>query len=84
LIMSEAVLSVDRILAAAEAVLRRHGVEKTNVVDIARALGISHTNIYRHFPSKKALLDAVAVRWLDAVTSPLESPRTTPAQPPNG
>ena len=71
--MSEAAPPVDRILAAAEAVLRRHGVEKTNVVDIARALGISHTNIYRHFPSKKALLDAVAARWLNVVTSPLEA-----------
>ena len=71
--MSDTVPPVDRILAAAEAVLRRHGVEKTNVVDIARALGISHTNIYRHFPSKKALLDAVAARWLHVVTSPLEA-----------
>ena len=71
--MSEVVPPVDRILAAAEVVLRRHGVEKTNVVDIARALGISHTNIYRHFPSKKALLDAVATRWLDVITVPLEA-----------
>ena len=70
--MSEAVPPVDRILAAAETVLRRHGVDKTNVVDIARALDISHTNIYRHFPSKKALLDAVAARWLEAVTAPLK------------
>jgi AcrR family transcriptional regulator len=70
--MSDTTPPVDRILAAAEVVLRRHGVDKTNVVDIARALGISHTNIYRHFPSKKALLDAVAARWLHLVTSPLE------------
>ncbi len=70
--MSEAPLSIDRILTATEAVLRRHGVEKTNVVDIARALGMSHANIYRHFPSKKALLDAVATRWLQVITAPLE------------
>ena len=66
----EAPLS-QRILDAAEAMLRRHGAEKTNVVDVARALGMSHGNIYRHFPSKKAILDAVAVRWLDRVTDPL-------------
>ena len=70
--MLEAIPPVDRILAAAEVVLRRHGVEKTNVVDVARALGISHTSIYRHFPSKKALLDAVAAHWLNVVTSPLK------------
>lgn len=62
-----------RILDAAEVVLRRHGVEKTNVVDIARSLGMSHGNIYRHFPSKQALLDAVAVRWLHKVSDPLEA-----------
>ena len=60
-----------RILDAAEAALRRYGVEKTNVVDIARALDMSHGNIYRHFPSKQALINAVVVRWLEALTRPL-------------
>lgn len=63
----------ERILDAAEEVLRRHGVEKTNVVDIARALGMSHGNIYRHYPSKQALIDAVALRWLHAMLRPLEA-----------
>ena len=61
-----------RILDAAEEVLRRYGAVKANVVDVARVLGMSHANIYRHFPSKKALLDAVAARWLHAVSAPLE------------
>ena len=65
--------TAEKVLSVAETVLRRHGVEKTNVVDIARALGISHAAIYRHFPSKKALLDAVAARWLEKVTAPLEA-----------
>ena len=65
--------SSQRILDAAEAVLRRYGVEKTNVVDVARALDMSHGNIYRYFPSKQALINAVAVRWLHAVTSPLKA-----------
>ena len=70
-----------RILDAAEVVLRRHGVEKTNVVDIARSLGMSHGNIYRHFPSKQALLDAVAVRWLHKVSDPLEAIANDCARP---
>jgi AcrR family transcriptional regulator len=77
----EATPPVDRILAAAEVILRRYGVEKTNVVDIARELGISHTNIYRHFPSKKALLDAVAARWLHVIISPLEIIAKDPTRP---
>ncbi len=64
--------TAERILDAAEEVLRRYGVEKTNVVDIARSLGMSHGNIYRHYPSKQALIQAVAMRWLRAVAGPLE------------
>ena len=71
----------ERILDAAAAALRRYGVEKTNVVDIARALDMSHGNIYRHFPSKKALLNAVVLRWLDHVTSPLAAIADDPSRP---
>lgn len=70
--MSEETPLPERILDTAEAVLRRHGAEKANVVDIARLLGMSHGNIYRHFPSKKAILDAVAARWLHKIMAPLE------------
>ena len=70
--MTETTPLPQRILDAAEEVLRRHGAEKANVVDVARVLGMSHANIYRHFASKKALLDAVANRWLEVVTGPLE------------
>lgn len=65
--------TTERILDTAVAMLRRHGVEKTNVVDIARALGMSHGNIYRHFSSKQALINAVAQRWIQAVVDPLEA-----------
>jgi AcrR family transcriptional regulator len=63
----------DRILDAAVKALRRHGAEKTNVVDVADVLGMSPGNIYRFFASKKALLEAVAVRWIDEMTAPINS-----------
>ena len=62
-----------RILDAALDQLRRHGPAKTGVVDVARALGVSHAAVYRHFSSKDALFDAVAGRWLSAVSQPLEA-----------
>jgi AcrR family transcriptional regulator len=71
--MTDAVLTVERILDAAEEVLRRYGPGKTTVVDVARALGVSHGSVYRHFPSKAALRDAVAERWLAGVSAPLEA-----------
>jgi AcrR family transcriptional regulator len=65
-------LTPDRILDAAEEVLRRYGPAKANVVDVARALGVSHGSVYRHFESKAALRDAVTDRWLARVSEPLE------------
>lgn len=57
-------LTADRILEATEEVLRRFGPGKATVVDVARALGVSHGSVYRHFPSKAALREAVTERWL--------------------
>jgi AcrR family transcriptional regulator len=69
--LSEGVLTADRILEASEDVLRRYGPEKATVVDVARELGVSHGSVYRHFPSKAALRDAVAERWLHEISEPL-------------
>lgn len=43
------------------------------IVDVARALGISHGSVYRHLPSKAALRDAVTERWLARIAEPLEA-----------
>jgi AcrR family transcriptional regulator len=69
--MATETLTADRILEAAEEVLRRYGPAKANVVDVARALGVSHGSVYRHFPSKAALRDAVTERWLASISAPL-------------
>src|ERR1017187_10669116 len=65
------VLTPERIREAAEEVLRRYGLAKATVVDVARALDVSHGSVYRHFPSKASLREAVAKRWLDRVNAPL-------------
>ncbi len=69
--MMDETLTPERILEAAEDLLRRFGLAKTTVVDVARALGVSHGSIYRHFPSKAALQDAIAERWLARKLMPL-------------
>src|SRR3982074_3273735 len=71
--MNEAVvLTPERILEVPEDVLRRFGLAKATVVDVARALDVSHGSVYRHFPSKASLRQAVAKRWLDRANAPLE------------
>ena len=48
-----------RVLDRAPAVLARDG--KATVADLARAAGISRASFYRHFKSREALLEALAV-----------------------
>ncbi|MFF3558708.1 TetR family transcriptional regulator [Streptomyces sp. NPDC002574] len=63
--MPSETLTAERILATTEDVLRRYGPAKATVVDVARALGVSHGSVYRHFRTKAALREAVTQRWLD-------------------
>src|ERR671932_577105 len=56
-----------RIMEAAEALFRRIGFAKTAVADIAAELGMSPANIYRFFPSKNAIVQAICQRCLGAV-----------------
>ncbi|UUZ80292.1 TetR/AcrR family transcriptional regulator [Paenibacillus sp. P26] len=64
-------LTKDMILDVAEQVFRRFGPSKTSVVDVARALNLSHGNLYRFFSSKTALREAVTERWSQQILVPL-------------
>ncbi|HXW19640.1 MAG TPA: TetR family transcriptional regulator [Roseiarcus sp.] len=57
----------ERILVAAEELFRRIGYYKTTVGDIAEALGMSSANIYRFFPSKMAINEALCGKLLSAL-----------------
>src|ERR1700721_793044 len=70
---TDAPLTRDRILAAAEDVIRRFGPAKATVVDVARAVGVSHTAVYRHVATKAELRDLVVGRWLEATMPPLRA-----------
>ncbi|NOU83594.1 TetR family transcriptional regulator [Paenibacillus sp. LMG 31459] len=65
-------LSKTEILNAAEQTLRKYGPDKASVTDVAKLLGVSHGTLYRHFPSKAALREAVTERWLEEmIVAPL-------------
>ncbi len=53
-----------RIMDAAEALFRRLGFGKTTVADIAAELKMSPANVYRFFPSKNAIIEAICQRCL--------------------
>ncbi|MEV8015548.1 TetR family transcriptional regulator [Streptomyces sp. NPDC086554] len=79
--MATGTLTPERILEATEDMLRRHGAAKATVVDVARALGVSHGTVYRHFRTKAALREAVTKRWLDRTSDSL-SGIVTGTEPP--
>jgi AcrR family transcriptional regulator len=53
-----------RIMDTAEALFRRMGYAKTAVADIAAELKMSPANVYRFFPSKNAIIEAICQRCL--------------------
>jgi len=75
-------LTRERIVAAAEDVIRRFGPAKATVVDVARALGVSHAAVYRHVATKAALRDLVVGRWAEATMPPLREIAARPGPGP--
>jgi AcrR family transcriptional regulator len=60
-----------RALDTAEKLICQLGPDRLRLTDIARALGISHAALYKHFTDKEAVMDAVSKRWLDGIDSEL-------------
>ena len=57
----------DRIVEVARAVFRERGYD-ASLDEIAKRAGVGPGTLYRHFPSRDALLDAVMQAWVDRVT----------------
>jgi len=55
----------ERIMETAETLFRRLGYAKTTVADIATELRMSPANVYRFFPSKTAIVQAICQRCLN-------------------
>jgi TetR/AcrR family transcriptional repressor of the ameABC operon len=53
-----------RILLETERLLRSYGHRKIRVADVADACGFSAANVYRHFSSRRAILDTLAAHYL--------------------
>lgn len=65
-------LTKEQIISATQETIRRFGAAKTSVTDVAKLLGVSHGTIYRHYASKKELLEGVTEQWLeDEIITPL-------------
>ena len=73
--MEEPVDTQAAILASAVALLREHTFEDISYLDLAEAAAVSERTIYRRFPTRSHLLEALA-RWIEAERFPLSEFRT--------
>src|SRR3954468_13149925 len=67
----------DRILAATRAAFRERGLD-VGVDEIARRAGVGMGTLYRHFPTKDALIDAVVDARFAELTALAEAALETP------
>jgi AcrR family transcriptional regulator len=52
-----------RLLEIATDHVRKHGLQRTSVVSVAREAQVSHAAVYRYYASKDALIDAITAEW---------------------
>jgi AcrR family transcriptional regulator len=60
--------------------LRSAGAEQLSVRDIAQTLGVTHRAVYRHYPDKAALLNALAARGAGAIAAHLNAAGADPVE----
>jgi AcrR family transcriptional regulator len=65
-VRADAKRNYDRIVEAAREVFREKGYDAP-LDEIAKRAGVGAGTLYRHFPTKDALLDAVMQAWVDRV-----------------
>jgi AcrR family transcriptional regulator len=65
-----------RLLDAAADLLAKHGIRRTSMDDIAREAGCARPTIYRHYPTRDALLGALLLRETGRYLEQLERLQT--------
>src|SRR3984957_803434 len=74
---SDALKNRERLLVAAGAALEEKGLD-ASVADVARVAGVGMGTLYRRFPSKEALIDALVSEVLEATIAMAEDAATFP------
>lgn len=74
---ADAQRNLDRLLEAAGECFAERGID-CSVDEIARRAGVGHGTVFRRFPTKEALLLAVVVRRVEALTAAAEAAADAP------
>ena len=68
---ADAKRNYDRIVEVAREVFREQGYD-ASLDEVATRAGVGPGTLYRHFPTRDALLDAIMQSWVDRVTEAVE------------
>ena len=64
---ADAKRNYDRIVEVAREVFREQGYD-ASLDEVAKRAGVGPGTLYRHFPKRENLLDAIMQSWVDRVT----------------
>jgi AcrR family transcriptional regulator len=68
---ADAKRNYDRLVEAAREVFREQGYD-ASLDEVAKRAGVGPGTLYRHFPNRDALLDAIMQSWVDRVDEAVE------------
>jgi len=71
----------DRIVEVARELARAKGYDALTMDEVAKKAGIGAGTLYRHFPTKDALHDAVIEAWADKVNAAVDAAMEAPGTP---
>lgn len=77
---ADAKRNYDRIVEVAREVFREQGYD-ASLDEVARRAGVGPGTLYRHFPNRDALLDAIMQSWVDRVDEAAEKALTHEGSP---
>jgi AcrR family transcriptional regulator len=70
-VRADAKRNYDRIVEVAREVFREQGYD-ASLDEVAKRAGVGPGTLYRHFPNRDALLDAIMQSWVDRVEQAVE------------
>ena len=76
---ADAKRNYDRLVEAAREVFREQGYD-ASLDEVAKRAGVGPGTLYRHFPTRDALLDAIMQSWVDSVDEAAEKALATRAR----
>jgi AcrR family transcriptional regulator len=61
-----------KVLDTAESEIRKNGVDRLKITNIAKELNVSHAALYKYFSDKDEIIDVISEKWLKIIDDKLD------------